>query len=350
MIGSRIAGIGSYVPERKITNDDVLSMLIERSSGFLSPADLEKLLGKAKHKLAKSGNDTRFWCKENQYCTDIAREASKSALQSAGIDAKDLDLVIFTGMSKAFIEPATAHVLRHEIGATRANVFDTQDACTSVMKSLEIANALIQTGRYKKVLIACGERSYDWADFACKTVEELSWKFGALTIGDAAAAVVLEATEDPQYTQNARHMRFFYRIMDGTYPTCHIGLNHRIGDRYHLYSNASLLIRTGLTAILELLSELYQDKEWFPEHYDTLFIHDIGQIIEELVIPNIKAAGIHVPETYKSYYPKFGNVASASFPLCMSLARDEGRMKRGDLCVFVCPAAGVQGGIMSFVY
>ena len=347
---SRIEGLGVYVPERRITNEDVLRLLEAHSTAYLSEKDFGKLMAKAREQLDKSGNRTRYWCERDQYCTDIARVAAERALADAGMAAGELDLILYTGMSKAFVEPATAHVLRHEIRALNANVIDTQDACTSFMKSVELADSLIQCGRYHNILVVAGERTFDWADFTCKTVYELDWKFGSMTIGDAAGAVVLRPTREPAYVRDPKHMRFFYHLEDGTYATCHIGLNHRIGERYRLHSHSGRLIRTGLKAVASLLTKILNHEDFQGLQYDNLFIHDIGKMIDEQVLPSIRKADVCVPDSYRSYFPEYGNVASASFPLGLWLAREDGRLKRGNSCVFICPAAGVQAGVMFFRY
>ena len=347
---TKIIGVGSYVPERRITNDDVLAMLRDASRAYLTSGDLETMMGKAEAKLAKAGSVTRFWCREDEYGTDIARHAAQRALDAAGIGADELDLIIYTGMSKAFVEPATAHVLRHEIGATRANVIDTQDACTSFMKSMDLADSMIKTGKNETVLVVNGERTYDWADFKCKTVDELAWKFGSLTIGDAAGAMVLQRTEDPVYVENSNHLRCFYLLGDGEYATCNIGLNHRVGDRYRLYSHSSRLVRSGLGKVMELIADILQRPEYANFEYDNLFIHDIGKVIDDTVLPFLRQAQVCVPDTYRSFFPQFGNIASASLPVSLDMAVRDGRIQRGNLAVYVCPAAGVQAGVMSFLY
>ena|GEM_PF-772010 len=349
-IASRIRGVGAYIPERKITNDDVLALLRAGSADYLDESASEKLIERAKCVLAKSGNVTRYWCEEEQYSPDIARVASERALADAGIEAEDLDLIIYAGMSKALVEPATAHILRHEIGATRANVFDVQDACTSFMKSMELADSLIKNGNYRTVLIASGERTYDWADFNCRTLDEFRLKSASLTIGDAAGAIVLQGTHDSSYVDNPKHMRFFYRIVDGTFKMCHIGLNYRFGERYRLSSDSNRLVQTGLKAITDLLIERLGEDEWKDLRYDNLFVHDIGKIIDERVLPFLREANLCVPDTYRSFFPEYGNVACVSLPLGLWLAKQDGRLKPGNLSVFVCPAAGVQGGMMVFSY
>ena len=349
-IASKIVGLGAYVPERRISNDDALDLLRVQSRGYLSPAELATLLEKAKAKLAKAGSQTRFWCRADEYGPEIAGRASQLALADAGLAATDLDLIIYTGMSKAFVEPATGHVLRHLLGATRANVIDTQDACTSFIKSLDLADSLIKTGKCRTILVACGERTFDWADFACKTVDELAWKFGSLTIGDAAGALVVQRTDDPAYADDPRHMRLFHRLADGEFGICHIGLNYSFGERYRLHSHSSRLVRLGLQLMMELLAEILQQDEWRGIQYQNLFIHDIGRIIDDEVIPFVRAANVCVPDAYASYFPEYGNVASASLPLSMELARRRGALQRGHLADFICPAEGVQAGALVFRY
>ncbi len=347
---TKIIGTGSYTPERIITNDDTMAMLLDHSRAYLNEGDLETIKAKAEYKLEKAGSVRRRWCREDEYGTDIARHAAMRALEAAGIAATDVDLIIYTGMSKAFVEPATAHVLRHEIGATRANVIDTQDACTSFMKSMDIADSFIKTGKYETILLAVGERTFDWADFTCKSVDELAWKFGSLTIGDAAGAMILQRTDDPTYTENPFHMRSFSKLADGEFATCHIGLNHKFGERYRLHSHSSRLVRAGLGLVIQLVADLLQQPEFTDFKYDNLFIHDIGKIIDTTVLPFMREAQVCVPDTYKSFFPEYGNVASASLPLAFDLAVRDGRVQRGNLAVYICPAAGVQAGVQVFLY
>lgn len=350
-VASKIAGFGVYIPESKIDNARVLEKLLAASSGYLEAAELEALSKKAMHKIEKAGCMTRYWCLPEEYCTDIALKASRTALENAEMEAAQIDYIIFTGMSKAFVEPASAHVLRHELEAHRANVIDTQDACTSFIKSLQIADSFIRSGVAKTVLIAAGERTYDWADFRCKTIDELRWKFGSLTIGDAAGAVLLTSTDDPSYLKAPYHFDFSYEIKSGTYNCCHIGLNHRLGDRYRLYSHSRRLFETGTRAAWDMITKrLETDRDFGLQKIDNLFIHDIGRYAEEYIIPAMRPHFPYMTENFTSYFPEYGNVASVSLPLSLHLARERGELKRGNNVVFACPAAGVQFGVTFFIY
>jgi len=350
-VATRIAGIGTYVPERKIDNDHVLGLLRDHSAPYLTDEEFSALMDKAGKNLEKAGNVTRYWCREDEYCTDIAREASLKAMEDAGVEPADIELIIFTGMSKAFVEPATANVLQGELGAVNANVIDTQDACSSFIKSMQIADCFIKTGLYRTVLVACGERTFDWGDFQCKSVEELKWKFGALTIGDAAGAMVLQATEDPLYTEAEHHMECSFRTKGKSFAACNIGLNYRVGERYKLQSHSNKLFST----VLELGAQLFSETEWRFLDFKNVFTHDIGRLMQDYELPLflklIEAAGRPVPEFYyRPTFSEYGNVASASLPLGMRLVLDEGKLERGSRAVFFGGAAGVQAFGATFIY
>lgn len=348
---TKITGIGAYIPERRIDNDHVMGLLRDRSAPYLTKEELSALMDKAGKNLEKAGSVTRYWCREDEYCTDIAREASLKAMEDAGVGPADIELIIFTGMSKAFVEPATANVLQYELGAVNANVIDTQDACSSFIKSIQIADCFIRTGTYRTILVACGERTYDWADFQCKTCEDLKWKFGSLTIGDAAGAMVLQGTQDPVYSSAEHHMECSFKTLGEAYAVCNIGLNFRVGERYKLQSHSNKLFSTAL----ELGAQLFSVTEWQSLNFRNVFIHDIGTLIQQykltVVEKLIESAGRAVPDYYhRPFFSEYGNVASASLPLGMRLVLDEGKLERGSRSLFLGGGAGVQAYGATFIY
>ncbi len=349
-VSSKVTGFGVYIPKRKISNDDVLQMLKRKSEPYLNSSDLDEILESANEKLAKAGNVTRYWCEQDEYCPDIAYRAALAALDDAGIRAGDIDLIIFTGMSKAFVEPATAHVIRHKLQALNANVIDTQDACTSFIKSIEIAHALIGSGRYRRVLIVAGERTFDWADMVCKTKDELAWKFGSLTIGDGAGAIVLEATDEAMYLEDASHMKFTYQLSDGRYHLCTIGLNYSLGERYKLFTHTPGLFKEVYGLTKECVKNHFKQANSHATAYDNLFFHDVGKLAHTLMLSILEDSSITVKYPEANFYPEYGNVASVSLPLSMCRAREKGYFKKGNLAICVIPASGTQCGMFSLRY
>ncbi len=349
-VTSEITGIGVYIPKRKITNDDVLEMMKQKSEPYLPGKDLDEILTIAGDRLARAGNVTRYWCEEDEYCTDIAYRASIAALDDAGLKAGDIDLIIFTGMSKAFVEPATAHVLRHKLQALNANVIDTQDACTSFIKSIEIGHALISSGHYRRILIVAGERTFDWADMVCKTKDELAWKFGSLTIGDGAGAVILEATGEDLYMEDGSHMKFSYELSDGQYHLCTIGLNYSLGERYKLYTHTPNLFKSAYVVTRDCVKNYFQSMNNTGILYDNLFYHDVGKLAQDSIRSFLADSSITVKFPESSFYSEYGNVASVSLPLSMWRAKEMGYFKKGNLALCIIPASGTQCGIFSLRY
>lgn len=346
MIYSKISGIGFHHPKKIVTNDDALNHLYKKSKIYLNKNILDEIITKARSKLEKAGSFTRFWCQEDEYADDLALAASQMALNDAMMKPEQLDLIIFTGMSRLFIEPASAHLIKHKLNALNANVFDMQDACTSFMKAMQISDVFIKAGTYKTILIVDGERTFDWGDFTCKTPDELNWKFGSLTIGDAGGAIILQATDDDEYSHD-NHMRFFYKYDNDSVFTCFIGLNYEAGERYRLHSHSRNLFEIGRRVLSELIVEVIAKNKLT---FDNFFFHDVGKIIiNDNLIPFLKEHGIAIP-LYQTFYETFGNIASASFPCGLFLAKNRGLLKRGSLCAFFCPSAGVQAGIMLFKY
>lgn len=349
-VATKVTGIGAYVPNNKIDNDYVISLLTKKSKPYISKDSFEEFIKKTRYKLERVGSNTRYWCNEDEYCTDIAYHAAQMALDDAHVEPEQIDLIIFTGMSKALVEPATAHILSNALGTVNANVLDTQDACTSFMKSMQLADALIKTHQYKKILIVTGERSFDWADFTCKTVDEIKWKFASLTIGDAAGALLLEPTDEPEYTENTKHFKFFYKVYSAFVTNCTIGLNHTIGERYRLFSHSTNLIKNGYAATYNLVHEVFSKDEWVDYLYDRLICHNVGNVVDAYIKEILESANKYIEGRYIPFFPKYGNVASATLPLEMFLAKQENRLNRGDSIMFIVPAAGVQCGIMFFQY
>lgn len=346
----RIAGIGSYIPERLMRNDDVLERLRTSSQSYLEPAQLETLLAKARHKMEKAGCRDRYWCAPEQWSPDIAAHASRAALKDAGIAPSELDFIIYTGMAKALLEPATAHILKAAIGADNANVIDTQDACVAFIKSLDLASALIQTGRIRNALVVCGERDSDFANFRCKTPEELDWTFGSLTIGDGAGAFVLQETTDEAYVSDPAHWQFRYKLRPNSWSTCTVGLNYSHGEFGRINSHSRRLFEQGQEVGNALVRQVFSEDQFRGIKFDNLFCHEVSRAVEEAFLAGLGAAGVAIPPTHRSFFPEFGNVGSASLPVGVCLAVREGRLRRGDLSAYICPSAGVQAGMLIFRY
>src|SRR5918993_544490 len=171
-IYSRIAGTGSYLPEKVLTNDD-LSKIVDTSDEWIA---------------ARTGIRERHIAAEGETTSDLAYHASVRALEAAGIDATDLDLIVVGTTTPDLIFPSTACLLQHRLGASGCPAFDVNAACTGFVYALTVADKFIRSGSAKTVLVVGAEtltRMVDWKD-----------RTTAVLFGDGAGAVVLKADNE----------------------------------------------------------------------------------------------------------------------------------------------------------
>jgi 3-oxoacyl-[acyl-carrier-protein] synthase-3 len=173
MIYSRIAGTGSYLPPRIMTNDDFAARL-DTSDAWIRE---------------RTGIVQRHIADESQASSDLAVEASRSALRAAGIDAADVDLIIVATSTPDYVFPSTACLLQAKLGVKGCAAFDVQAVCSGFVYGLATADSFIRSGQYKKALVVGAEvfsRILDWND-----------RGTCVLFGDGAGAVVLVADAKP---------------------------------------------------------------------------------------------------------------------------------------------------------
>ena len=181
MIFSRIAGTGSYLPPRIVTNED-LARKLDTSDAWIQE---------------RTGIKQRHIAEESQASSDLALEASRRALEAAGVTAADIDLIIVATSTPDYIFPSTACLLQAKLGVKGCAAFDVQAVCSGFVYALATADSLMKNGIYKKALVVGSEvfsRILNWNDRAT-----------AVLFGDGAGAVVLSAGEQPGVHASVLH-------------------------------------------------------------------------------------------------------------------------------------------------
>ena len=181
MIYSRIAGTGSYLPPRVMTNHEFAARL-ETSDAWIR---------------SRTGIVQRHIADESQASSDLALEASRRALQAAGVAASEIDLIIVATSTPDFIFPSTACLLQAKLGVKGCAAFDVQAVCSGFVYALATADSFIKNNIYKKVLVVGAEvfsRILDWNDRAT-----------CVLFGDGAGAVVLAADSKPGIHASVLH-------------------------------------------------------------------------------------------------------------------------------------------------
>lgn len=173
MIYSRIAGTGSYLPARIVTNDELATRL-DTSDQWVRE---------------RTGIAQRHIADDSQACSDLALEASRRAMEAAGVSAAELDLIVVATSTPDFIFPSTACILQAKLGAKNGAAFDIQAVCSGFVYALATADKFIRSGQYRCALVVGSEvfsRILDWND-----------RGTCVLFGDGAGAVVLRAGDAP---------------------------------------------------------------------------------------------------------------------------------------------------------
>jgi len=181
MIYSRIVGTGSFLPPRVVTNDE-LAQRLETSDEWIR---------------SRTGIGRRHIADKSQASSDLALEASRSALQAAGIDASQIDLIVVATSTPDYVFPSTACLLQAKLGVKGSAAFDIQAVCSGFVYGLATADALIRSGAHKKALVVGAEvfsRILDWND-----------RGTCVLFGDGAGAVVLAAGSKPGIHASVLH-------------------------------------------------------------------------------------------------------------------------------------------------
>ncbi|MFC9972345.1 3-oxoacyl-ACP synthase III family protein [Spirillospora sp. NPDC127200] len=327
---ARITAAAAYLPDRTLTSAEVEARVAAESDGYRPhPTIVERMTGiRARHVMA-----------DDQQASDLAAAAARAALADRGLEAGRLDLLVFGSASQDLVEPATAHIVAAELGAT-CPVFDVKNACNSFLNGLQTADALIRTGQHERVLVCTGESPSRAIRWKVRDRAQFVEAFAGYTLSDAGAAVVVEAAPDGGiFYRDFAAVSAAWRV--GTLPgggsmhprdpeyTYFSGDGRRLKDAFvatgpELFLNA--LTKTGLT--------------W--DDFAVVAVHQVTLPYLEVLrsILDIPAGKLVVT------LPEHGNVASASLPLQLATALREGRCRPGDRVALVGLAGGVSLGVM----
>lgn len=309
MIWSRVVGVGSYLPSNVVTNHD-LAARMDTSDEWIR---------------GRTGIMQRHIADESEKCSDLAYQASKSALEAAGISAHELDLIIVATSTPDFIFPSSACILQAKLGAKGCPAFDVQAVCSGFVYALTIADKFIRSGQHKNVLVVGSEvfsRILDWSD-----------RGTAVLFGDGAGAVVLRADSRPGIRATALHA-------DGAHsnilsvPGGVAG--GKVTGRPFLQMDGQAVFKFAVRVLDEVGREVVNMCGLEIGDIDWLIPHQANVRILEATA---KRLGID-PSKVIVTVDKHANTSAASVPLALDFAVRDGRIKTGDKVLL----EGVGGG------
>ena len=312
---SRITGTGSYLPPRRVTNDDLVAQLagqgIETSDEWI---------------VERTGIHARHFAERDVSSSDLALQASLRALEAAGRQAQDIDLIIVATSTPDMVFPSTAAILQHKLGITNGcPVFDVQAVCSGFVYALTVADAMIRSGAANRVLVVGSEVFSRILDFNDRTT--------CVLFGDGAGAVVLEASDQPGILASQLHA-------DGS----HVGILCVPGNVYGGEVMGDPLLKMDGQAVFKLAVGVLEkaaratlDKAGLTEaDIDWLIPHQANIRIMQSTARKLKLPMDKVVVTVAEH----GNTSAASIPLALDHAVRAGQVKPGQTVLL----EGVGGG------
>ncbi|MFB3061482.1 MAG: 3-oxoacyl-ACP synthase III family protein, partial [Candidatus Binatia bacterium] len=198
----RILNISYALPSQEVSNENLIEEIVEKNRDNLSPEELENVETQMRRFFKMSGTVTRYHRGIGERALDFAVKAGKAALKKSGVKPEDVDLLIYAGVARGWMEPATANLFQSELGLTSATCFDVMDACASWIRSLDITKTFLAQKAYKLVMILNCEFIFrEYANFDFKSSDDVENAFSAFTIGEAATATLLASngSEDDSF-------------------------------------------------------------------------------------------------------------------------------------------------------
>jgi 3-oxoacyl-[acyl-carrier-protein] synthase-3 len=317
IIRSQVAGVGAYLPSRVVTNLELAAQL-ETSDDWI-----RERTGIRERRIAADGECT----------SDLAFAAAQEALQSAGVSASSVDMIVLATATPDETFPATATTVQARLGMTRGAAFDLQAVCSGFVYALSVADNFIKAGQAKSCLVIGAEtfsRILDWSD-----------RTTAVLFGDGAGALLLTAGEGKgaasdrgiltsHLFSDGRHHDLLY--VDGgpskTRTTGHLRMEGREVFR-HAVTNMSEAIETALAACSLTASDI----DWFVPH----------QANQRILDATARKVGVH-PSRVVSTVAQHANTSAASVPLALHTAVRDGRIKQGDLVLVEAMGGGFTWG------
>lgn len=320
MLRGRIKGIGSYLPEKVLTNAD-LEQIVDTDNEWI---------------VTRTGIRERRIAAEGEATSDLAFNAAKSALDDAGVAPQEIDLIIVATTTPDFPFPSTAAVLQGRLGANKAAAFDLQAVCTGFVYALSTADQFIRSGMYRKVLVVGAEvlsRIIDWKD-----------RTTCILFGDGAGAVVLEAEEGERGILST-HLHADGNQYDLLYVPgggSRLPISHDLVDSRQQYvkMKGNEVFRVAVSALESTAIEALEFNGLTGEDVDLLVPHQAN-----IRILNATAKKLGLPrEKVVITVDRHGNTSSASIPLALHDAVKDNRIKDGSLVLLDAFGGGFTWG------
>ena len=314
-----ITGVGGYVPEYVLTNDE-LSRMVDTTDEWI----MTRIGVKERRILNEEGLGTSY----------MARKAAKQLMQKTGANPDDIDAVVVCTTTPDYHFPSTASILCDKLGLKNAFAFDLQAACCGFLYSLEVVASLVASGRHKKVILVGADKMSSMVDYSDRATCPI--------FGDGAAAVMVEGTTeeygilDSILRTDGKGLPFLHMKAGGSVCTpSYFTVDHKM---HYIYQEGRTVFKYAVSNMSEITATIAEKNGLSKENIDWVIPHQANMRIIDAV-----ASRLAVPmEKVMVNIQRYGNTSAGTLPLC--LWDYEQRLKKGDNLIFTAFGAGFTYG------
>jgi 3-oxoacyl-[acyl-carrier-protein] synthase-3 len=316
-----------YVPERVVTNDDLAAQM-DTSDEWIQQ---------------RTGIVERRWIEEGQKPSDLAERASRDALASAGLEPGDIDCILLGTLSSQADFPGTSFFLQHQLGLEDTPCMDVRAQCSGFLYMLQLADALIRTGSYRRMLVVGCEVHSTGLDISTRGRDV------SVIFGDGSGAVILEANEDEadsagilevRIHAQGEHAKRLWVEAPGSALVPRLTHEMMEDGRIFPHMEGRFVFKHAVTRMPEVLLETLGAASLKIEDVDLFLFHQANLRINEFV-----AAKLEIPEDkIFSNIMRYGNCSAASIPMLLHETRTNGMLAPGKLISMTGFGAGFSWG------
>ncbi len=329
MYNSKISGLGFFVPERVVTNDD-LSRRMDTSDEWI-----QERTGIKERRHVVKGEDTT---------ATMGVKAARIAIERAGIDKDDIDFIVFATLSPDYYFPGPGVLVQRDLGIKTVGAVDVRNQCSGFVYGLSLADQYVKSGMYKNVLVIGSEVHSAGLDFTTRG------RGVSVIFGDGAGAAVLSREEDTTKGILSSHLhsegehaeelsliapgmgkRWILDIIEDSDPD---------DTSYYPYMNGQFVFKNAVQRFSEVIMEGLQKNGLQPSDIDLLIPHQANLRIAQFIQRKFRLSDDQVYNNIMTY----GNTTAASIPIALTEAWEMGRVKDGDLVVLAAFGSGFTWG------
>ncbi|MGB0656364.1 MAG: 3-oxoacyl-ACP synthase III family protein [Flavobacteriaceae bacterium] len=326
---SRISGLGKYLPENIVTNQD-LSEIMETSDEWIQ----ERTGIRERRHIKKGSGDTT---------SSMGAAAARIAIERAGLTPQDIDLILFATLSPDYYFPGSGVLVQELLEIPTCPAMDIRNQCSGFIYALSTADQFIKTGMYKYVLVIGSENHSGGLDMTTRG------RGVSVIFGDGAGAAVITREEDPKKGVLSSHLHSegkFAEELSLIGPSTNrwvpeiIEANDPTDESYYPYMNGQLVFKNAVVRFSEVIMEGLTTNGLAPDAIDMLIPHQANLRISQFVQ---KKFGLGNDQVYTNIQ-RYGNTTAGSIPIALTEAWEEGKIQEGDLVVLAAFGSGFTWG------